>query len=77
MTVTLSPTIKQVVAVTARDYGYRSKKFFIEDAIRHWILTLQKENFLTSAKKVRKRMTTAKLTEREILEDFDKFSHSK
>jgi hypothetical protein len=75
MVIKLSPKVKKEVSVTTKDYGYRSEKEFIEDALWHRILELKKTEFLTKTKKIREKMKKKDLTEKAILEDFDKFYH--
>lgn len=75
MDVKLSPKVKKEISATIKDYGYGSEKEFIEDALRHRILELKKTEFLAKVKKIRDKMTKKGLTEKEILKDFEKFSH--
>lgn len=76
MDITLSPQVKREVSSTIEDYGYRSEREFIEDALRHRILELKKADFLVKIKKIRDKMKEKNLAEKEILEDFSKFSHA-
>lgn len=77
MEVKLSPKIGKEVSTTIKDYGYKSEKEFIEDALRRRILELKKAEFLAKTEKIRKRMKEKGFTEEEILKDFEKFSHRK
>lgn len=58
-----------------KGYGYGSVKEFIEDAIRRRILELEKTEFLSFGRKMRKGFEEKGLKEKDILEDFEKFSH--
>jgi len=60
-----------------RKYGYESKKDFIEDAVARRILELKKADFLLKVKEIRERMKKRKMTEEEILRDFDRFYHQR
>lgn len=75
MDVKLSPKVKREVSTTIKDYGYGSEKEFIEDALWHRILELKRAEFLAKVKKIREKIRKKGLSEKEILEDFDKFSH--
>ena len=77
MVIKLSPKIEKEVSTTTKDYGYGSEKEFIEDALRHRILELKKAEFLVRAKKIREKMRKKGFTEKEVLKDFEKFSHKK
>ena len=75
MELKLSPKIKKEVCDLLKKYGYESEKDFIEDALKRRILELKKADFLLKVKKIRERMEKRKITEEEILRDFDKFYH--
>ncbi|PIY91083.1 MAG: hypothetical protein COY72_00045 [Candidatus Nealsonbacteria bacterium CG_4_10_14_0_8_um_filter_35_10] len=77
MEIKLSPKIKREVFETLRKYGYESKKDFIEDAVARRILELKKADFLLKVKEIRERMKKRKMTEEEILRDFDRFYHQR
>tara|TARA_Y100000310_G_C20669737_1_gene809593 strand:+ start:2279 stop:2512 length:234 start_codon:yes stop_codon:yes gene_type:complete len=77
MDIKLSPKVKREVSATVEDYGYDSEIEFIEDALRHRILELKKSDFLSKIKRIKKRMKEKGLTEKEIIKDFDNFSHKK
>ncbi len=44
MTVTLSKELEKEISSVVKKYGYESEKSFIEDALRHRILILKKNN---------------------------------
>lgn len=69
--------IKKELPGVIKEYGYKSKKEFIEDALLHRVLELKKMEFLFQVKKIREAMKKKGVTEEEILEDFEKFSHQK
>lgn len=73
MEIKLSPKIEQEILVPIREYGYQGKKDFIEDAVRRRILELREIEFLSKTKGIQDRMTKKGITEKEILEDFEKF----
>ena len=75
MEVKLSPKIKGEIPPTIKDYGYDDEEEFIRDALRHRILELEKIEFLFRTEEIRKRMKERGLTEKDILADFQKFSH--
>lgn len=77
MEVRLSPKVKREVSVTMRDYGYESVKEFIEDALHHRILALKKAEFAAKTGEIRKIMSEKGIAEKEILKDFEAFSHGK
>jgi len=77
MEVKLSPKTKKEVSATIKDYGYKSEKEFIEDALRHRILELKKAEFLAKVEKIRRKMKEKGLKEEDILKDFKEFSHKK
>ncbi len=77
MEIKLSPKIKKEVFDVLKEYGYKSEKDFIEDALRHRILELKKTDFLAKVKEIRERLRKKRVREEEILKDFDKFYHQK
>lgn len=77
MEIKLSPKIKKEVFDIMGKYGYKSEKDFIEDALKRRILELKRTDFLLKVKEIRKKMKTKKITEEEILKDFDKFYHER
>jgi hypothetical protein len=77
MELKLSPKIKGEIFDVLRKYGYGSEKDFIEDAVARRILELRKADFLLKVKEIRERMKKKKITEDEILRDFDRFYHQR
>lgn len=77
MEIKLSPRIQKEIPVSMKAYGYESKKEFIEDALRHWVLELKKFEFLSGVKKIKETMIKKEIKEEDILEDFEKFCHKK
>ena len=77
MTVKLSPKIKKEVSEVIKEFGYKSVKDFIEDALRYRILELKKAEFLSKVKEIKKTMQKRGLEKKDILKDFDKFYHQK
>ena len=77
MEIKLSPKIKKEIFDILKDYGYKSEMDFIEDALRRRILELKKADFLAKVKEIRVRMRKKRISEDEILKDFDKFYHQK
>lgn len=56
-----------------RSYGYRSAEQFVKDVIRRYLLKLRKKEFLEKAGKIRTKLKREGCSEKEILEDFEKF----
>lgn len=77
MVIKLSPKIEKEVSITIKDYGYRDEREFIEDALRHRILELKKDDFLKKVRKIKAKMKERGISEEEILEDFDRFYHER
>lgn len=77
MEIKLSPKIKRDFFETLKEYGYKSEKEFIEDALRLRILELKKIDFLAKVKEIREKMRKKRIGEEEILNDFDKFYHKR
>jgi SOS response regulatory protein OraA/RecX len=75
MELKFSSKMKDEVLDILRKYGYESKKDFIEDAIARRILELKRADFLLKVKEIREKMKKRKITEEEILRDFDRFYH--
>ena len=70
MEVKLSPKLKKEISEVS-EYGYKSEKDFIEDALRRRILELKKGEYLEKVGKVRHAMERAGLKEKDIAEDFE------
>jgi len=77
MELKLSPKIKGEILDILRKYGYESERDFIEDALKRRILELRRADFLLKVKEIRERMRKKKITEEEILRDFDRFYHQR
>lgn len=75
MTIQLSPTSKRELARVEK-YGYTSPSVFVEDAIRHRVFELQKEDYAAKVKKIRRTMKQRGLSEKQVLEDFEEARHS-
>lgn len=75
MEIKLSPKIKKEIPVSIREYGYKSKRDFIEDALRHRILELRKFELLSRVKEIQKAMKKKKIKEEDILKDFELFNY--
>jgi len=81
MVIKLSPEVEREVSDTIKDFGYKTEREFIEDALRRRILELKKIEFLSKIKKVKEVMKIKEvmkkrgIIEEEILEDFNKFTH--
>jgi ribosomal protein S8 len=76
MEVKISSKMKREILDFLKDFGYKSEKEFIEDAILHRILELKKLDFLIRTEKIKKAMRKKGITEEEILRDFERFRHS-
>lgn len=72
MEIELSPKIQKEIPVSMREYGYESKKEFIEDALCHWVLELKKFEFLSGVGKIKETMKKKGIKEEDILKDFEK-----
>jgi len=77
MELKLSPKIKGEMFDILRKYGYESEKDFVEDAVARRILELRRADFLLKVKKIKEGMKKKKITEDEILRDFDRFYHQR
>ena len=77
MEIKLSPKIQKEIPVSMREYGYESRKEFIEDALHHWVLELKKFEFLSEVRKIKETMAEKGIKEKDILKDFEKFCHKK
>jgi len=75
MVIKLSPEVEREVSDTIKDFGYKTEREFIEDALRRRILELKKIEFLSNVKKIKEAIEKKGITEEEILEDFNKFTH--
>lgn len=75
MIIELSEQIKKEVSHTIKNFGYKTEREFVEDALRRRILELKKTGFLSGVKKIKKRMGERGVSEKDILEDFEKFTH--
>jgi len=65
--------MKKEILDFLKDFGYKSEKEFIKDAILHRILELKKFDFLMRTEKIKKAMRKKGITEKEILRDFERF----
>lgn len=77
MEIKLSPEIQKEIPSSIKEYGYESKKEFVEDALRHWVLELKKFEFLSGVRKIKETMTEKGIKEKDVLKDFEKFCHKK
>lgn len=75
--VKLLEKIKKDLPFVIEEYGYKSKKDFFEDAILRRLLELKRDKFSSAIKDIKTAMKKKGLTEKDILKDFEKFSHSK
>jgi ribosomal protein S8 len=76
MEVKISSKMKKEILDFLKDFGYKSEKEFIKDAILHRILELKKLDFLMRTEKIKTAMRKKGITEKEILRDFERFRHS-
>jgi len=77
MELKLSPKIKGEILDILRKYGYESEKDFVEDALKRRILELKRAEFLLKVKEIKEKMKKKRVTEEEILKDFDRFYHQR
>lgn len=77
MTVELSPEVEKEVFGTIKDFGYKTEKEFVEDALRRRILELKKSEFLSKIKEIKEKIKEKGTGEEEILKDFDNFTHKR
>lgn len=77
MVVKLSEQIEREVFDTIKDFGYKTEKEFIEDALRRRILELKKSEFLSKIKEIKEKIKEKGTAEKEILKDFDNFTHKR
>ena len=75
MQVKLSPKMQKQIPVSVKEYGYKSKREFIEDAFRRRILELKKFEFLSGVKKIQKAVRKKRINKEDILKDFEKFNY--
>ena len=64
------------IPALVKKYGYNSQEDLVQDALKHWILKLQEEEFIKAANRMRGKMRDKGVTEEEILRDFEKSSSS-
>ncbi len=76
MEIKLSPKLKKEMP-DIKKYGYSSWQNFIEDAVRHWIISLNKKRFAEKSGKIQKALQKLNLKEEDILDEFEKFIHRK
>ena len=67
--------VKSIPALVKK-YGYTSQEDLVHDALKHWILKLQEEEFIKVTNRIRGKMRDKEITEEEILDDFKGFSSS-
>lgn len=72
MVVTISRKLKEEISGSLKQYGYKSTRDFIEDALKHRISMLKKKAFFLDITKVRRAMKKSGLTESDILGDFER-----
>lgn len=75
--VKLLEKIKKELPFVVEEYGYKSKKDFFEDAILRRLLELKRDGFASAIKDIKSAMKQKGLREKDVLKDFEKFSHSK
>ena len=73
----LTQKLKRELSSSIKEFGYKSERDFVEDAIRHRLLQLKKADFLMRIKKVRHVLKANELSESDVLEDFEEFTHGK
>ena len=61
--------------ISLKEYGYKSADDFLVDAIRRRMLELKRLDFLASVGEAKKAMKKSRVSERDILDDFEKFYH--
>ncbi|MBI2415950.1 MAG: hypothetical protein HYV33_04825 [Candidatus Kerfeldbacteria bacterium] len=71
MTVRLSIQLRKAITPWIKEYGYTSTQDFVEDAIEHRLLQLKQDLFLQHTKIVKRSLRKYKLTEADILKDFE------
>jgi hypothetical protein len=76
MEVKVPSKMKKEILDFLKDFGYKSEKEFVEDAILRRILELKKLDFLMRSEKIKTAMRKKGITEKEILRDFERFRHS-
>ena len=77
MTVELSQEMQKEMGFAIREFGYRSDREFVEDALKRRILDLRKADFLAKAKLVREKLVKRGVSPDDVLDDFDKYRHQK
>lgn len=75
--VKLLEKIKKELPFVVEEYGYKSKNDFFEDAILRRLLELKRDKFAPAIKDIKSAMKKRGLREKDVLKDFEKFSHSK
>ena len=75
MKIDLPVKIKREISGTVKDYGYRSERDSIRDALQSRLLELKKAKFLAKTAEIRRKIKERGLTEEEILKDFESFYH--
>ena len=67
----IAPAIEQIVP----EFGFTGKEEFFEEAIRDKVLEIQKKAFIMGSNKIADRLRKKSITEKSILNDFEKLKH--
>lgn len=74
-TVKISEEISPQVDDIVKEFGFETKEEFIQEAIRDKVLELRKKLFFGGTDKIAESLRKQGVSEKDILEDFDKFKH--
>ena len=69
----LMPQVNTIV----KEFGFQNREEFVQEAIRDKVLELQKKIFFENTNKIAANLRKKKISENELLKNFDKVSHQK
>ncbi len=68
----LDPQIEVII----KEFGFPNKEDFFHEAVKDKIKELQKKMFFKGSDRVAEQMRKKGVTEKELLDEFDKFKHT-
>ena len=75
-TIILSDSLVKEIHQVAREIGYTEEEQFIEDVLKEKVLEYKKQLFMKGVGDIQRRLAVKKVTEDEIIADFERFRHS-
>ncbi len=76
-TFVLSKELVPKVDAIVREFGFESKEEFFEEAVKDKVLELQKKLFISGSDKISEQLKKKKISEIEILTEFNRKVHSR